>query len=73
MNTNRKISNLIRTEDWLSVWIGAAIIIIGCVAVLGGWFDFSALSFKTWTIGEVLSEKDAAKVVPLGEQLASWA
>lgn len=73
MNTNRKISNLIRTEDWLSVWIGAAIIIIGCVAVLSGWFDFSALSFKTWTIGEVLSEKDAAKVIPLGEQLASWA
>lgn len=73
MNANRKISNLIRTEDWLSVWIGVIIIAIGCTAVLTGWFDFSALSFKTWTIGEVLSEKDAAKVVPLGEQLASWA
>jgi len=73
MNTNRKISNLLRTEDWLSVWIGVIIIAIGCVAVLTGWFDFSALSFKTWTVGETLAEKDAAKVVPLLEQLGSWA
>lgn len=72
MNNNRKISNLIRTEDWLSVWIGVIIIAIGCVAVLTGWFDFSALSFKTWTVGETLAEKDAAKVVPLLEQLGSW-
>lgn len=72
MNGNRKISNLIRTEDWLSVWIGVIIIAIGCVAVLTGWIDFSALSFKTWTIGETLSDKDAAKVVPLAEQLCSW-
>lgn len=73
MTGNRKISNLIRTEDWLSVWIGVFIIAIGCIAVLTGWFDFSALSFKTWTVGEVLSEKDAAKTVPLLEQLGSWA
>jgi uncharacterized integral membrane protein (TIGR00698 family) len=73
MNTNRKISNLLRTEDWLSVWIGVIIIAIGCIAVLTGWFDFSALSFKTWTVGETLAEKDAAKVVPLLEQLGSWA
>lgn len=72
MNNNRKVSNLIRTEDWLSVWIGVIIIGIGCVAVLTGWFDFSALSFKTWTVGETLAEKDAAKVVPLLEQLGSW-
>lgn len=72
MNNNRKVSNLIRTEDWLSVWIGVIIIAIGCVAVLTGWFDFSALSFKTWTVGETLAEKDAAKVVPLLEQLGSW-
>ena len=73
MNTNRKISNLLRTEDWLSVWIGVIIIAIGCIAVLTGCFDFSALSFKTWTVGETLAEKDAAKVVPLLEQLGSWA
>lgn len=70
---NRKVSNLIRTEDWLSVWIGVIIIILGSVAVLTGWFDFSALSFKSWTAGEVLSEKDAAKVVPLMTQLCTWA
>jgi len=71
MKNNRRIANLIRTEDWLSVWIGAIVILIGCVAVLTGWFDFSALSFKTWTAGEVLSAADAAKTVPLGEQLGS--
>lgn len=71
MNKKRKISNLISTEDWLSVWIGVVIIAIGSLSVLTGWIDFSALSFKTWTWGEVLSEKDAAKVVPLSEQLNS--
>lgn len=71
MSNNRRISNLIRTEDWLSVWIGVIIIAVGCISVLTGWFDFSALSFKTWTAGEILSEKDAAKVVPLMEQLGS--
>lgn len=73
MNKNRRISNLIRTEDWLSVWIGSIVIILGCVAVLTGWFDFSALSFKTWTAGETLAAADAAKTIPLGEQLGTWA
>ncbi len=72
MNKKRRIANLIRTEDWLSVWIGAIIIILGCVAVLTGSFDFSVLGFKTWTAGEALSEQDAAKTVPLLEQLSSW-
>ena len=72
MNVNRKITNLFKTEDWLSVWIGAIVIILGCVAVLTGCFDFSALSFKTWTAGETLAAADAAKVVPLGEQLSTW-
>lgn len=40
------------TEDWLAVWIGFAIIAIACVACLTGWFDFSALKFKTWGVGE---------------------
>lgn len=73
MNKNRRISNLIRTEDWLSVWIGAIVIILGCVAVLTGWFDLSVLSFKTWTAGEILAAADAAKTIPLGEQLGTWA
>lgn len=72
MNQNRRISNLLRTEDWLSVWIGAIVITLGAIAVLTGWFDFSALSFKTWTAGEALAAADAAKTVPLGEQLGTW-
>ena len=72
MNTNRRISNLLRTEDWLSVWIGAIVIALGCLAVLTGWFDFSPLSFKTWTAGETLAAADAAKTIPLGEQLGTW-
>lgn len=72
MNDKRRISNLLHTEDWLSVWIGAIVIALGCIAVLTGWFDFSTLKFSTWTIGEALSSADAAKTVPLGEQLSSW-
>ncbi|MBE6230847.1 MAG: putative sulfate exporter family transporter [Bacteroidales bacterium] len=72
MTDKRNFSKLYTTEDWLSVWIGAIVIALGCVAVLTGWFDFSALSFKTWTVGETLGEKDAAKVVPLIQQLGSW-
>lgn len=66
-------SKLFSTEDWLSVWIGFAVIIIGIVAVLTGWFDFSALKFSTWTMGENLSEAAAAKIVPLGQQFVLWA
>lgn len=40
------------SEDWLAVWIGFAIIAIGCISTLTGWFDFSALKFKTWGLGE---------------------
>ena len=40
------------TEDWLAVWIGAVVILLGCVAVLTGWFDFSALKFSTWHFGD---------------------
>ena len=65
-------SDLLRKEDWLACWIGFIIILIGCVAVLTGWFDFSALKFSTWSWGEKLSEAAAAKTVPLGTQLASW-
>jgi len=73
MNKKNNYTNLYRKEDWLSVWIGVIIIALGAIAVLTGWFDFSALSFKTWTVGEALPEKDAAKVIPLAEQLCSWA
>ncbi|MBR4817802.1 MAG: putative sulfate exporter family transporter [Bacteroidales bacterium] len=36
----------------MACWIGFIIILIGAVAVLTGWFDFSALKFGTWTLGE---------------------
>jgi len=58
-------------EDWQAIWIGAIVIIIACFAVLTKAFDFSAIKFATWTLGENLSEAAAAKVVPLGAQLAS--
>lgn len=62
-----------RTEDWLAVWLGCIVIAIACLSVLTGWFDFSALKFSTWAMGEHLSEAAAAKVVPLGEQFAASA
>ena len=65
-------SDLLRKEDWLACWIGFIVILVGCVSVLTGWFDFSALKFSTWRWGEKLSEAAAAKTVPLGAQLASW-
>ena len=65
-------SDLLRKEDWLACWIGFIVILVGCVSVLTGWFDFSALKFSTWSWGEKLREAAAAKTVPLGAQLASW-
>ncbi len=61
-------SDLLKKEDWLACWIGFIVILIGCVAVLTGWFDFSALKFSTWSLGE----KAAVKAVPLGQQLGQW-
>ena len=60
------------TEDWLAVWIGFIVIAVGALAVLTGWFDFSALKFSTWTLGENLTEGQAAKVVGLGAQMGTW-
>ena len=73
MANNKNLSKLWKTEDWLAVWIGFVVIAIGLVAVLTKAFDFSALTFKTWTWGEALSEGQMAKVVPLGQQFASGA
>lgn len=66
------ISRLWKTEDWLTIWIGFIIIIIACVAVLTKGFDFGALNFSTWTMGERPGGAAAAKVVSLGAQFASW-
>ena len=41
-----------KSEDWMACLLGFIVIIVGAVAVLTGWFDFSALKFSTWTLGE---------------------
>ncbi|MCR5277284.1 MAG: YeiH family protein [Bacteroidales bacterium] len=66
-------SKLLHTEDWLAVWIGFIVIAVACVAVLTGAFDFSALKFSTWALGEKLSQAQAANTVTLGAQLGSGA
>ena len=76
METKTKGSNLSRlwkTEDWLACWLGFIVIAIAAVAVLAKAFDFSALKFSTWTVGETLSEAQAAKAVALGAQLGTGA
>lgn len=59
-------------EDWQAIWIGFIIILVACVAILTKAFDFSAINFAKWSVGEHLTEAAAAKAVPLGVQLASW-
>lgn len=61
-----KVSDLWKKEDWLAVWLGFAVIIIACAAVLTKAFDFSALKFSTWSVGE-------AQTASLGSQIATWA
>ncbi|MBQ0129704.1 MAG: putative sulfate exporter family transporter [bacterium] len=41
-------SELYKKEDWLACWLGFIVIALACVAVLTGWFDFSAAKFSTW-------------------------
>ena len=41
-----------KSEDWMACWLGFIVIIIAIISVLTGWFDFSALKFKTWTLWE---------------------
>ena len=62
-------SKLWKTEDWLAVWLGFIVIAIASVAVLTGAFDFSALKFSTWALGEKAAPENAS----LGAQLASGA
>ena len=42
------MSKLFKSEDWLAVWLGFIVIALGCISVLTGAFDFSALKFSTW-------------------------
>ena len=45
-------SKLWKTVDWLAVWIGFIVILVACIAVLTGAFDFSAAKFSTWHLWE---------------------
>ena len=71
--SDSKLSKLWKTEDWLACRLGFIIIAAGAVAVLTKAFDFSALKFSTWALGESLNEAQLAKVVPLGQQLGTAA
>lgn len=62
------ISDLWKKEDWLACWIGAVVIIVACIGVLTGAFDFSATKFGKWQIWE---HKD--DIASLGSQFAEWA
>ena len=62
-----------KSEDWMACLLGFIVILIAAVSVLTGWFDFSALKIGTWSLGESLSEADAAKIKPLLGQLTSGA
>ena len=67
---NKKIrSDFWSKEDWQAIWLGFIIILVACVAVLTKAFDFSAVKFSTWALGEAA----ATKAVPLAEQLGAWA
>ena len=44
-------SQLLHTEDWLSVWIGFIVIIAASIGVLTGAYDFSAAKFSNWGNG----------------------
>lgn len=46
-----KLSDLWKKEDWLAIWIGFIVIILGSVSVLTKAFDFSAAKFSTWGNG----------------------
>ena len=48
MAKNTNWSELYKKEDWLACWLGFIVIAIACIAVLTGWFDFSAAKFSTW-------------------------
>ena len=52
MGKNTNWSELYKKEDWLACWLGIIVIALACVAVLTGWFDFSAAKFSTWYIWE---------------------
>ena len=68
MEKNKTVPAFWGKEDWQAVWIGFIVILLACVAVLTKAFDFSAVKFSTWAVGEAA----ATKAVPLAQQLGAW-
>ena len=68
METVKKAPAFWGKEDWQACWLGFIIILIACIAVLTKAFDFSAVKFSTWSVGEAA----ATNAVSLGEQFGSW-
>lgn len=68
MDSAKKTPDFWCKEDWQAIWIGFIVIAIACVAVLTKAFDFSALKFSTWSLGEAA----ATNAVSIGAQLGTW-
>ena len=61
-----------KSDDWMACWIGFLVILVGAVAVLTGWFDFSALKFSTWTLGEKAAKAAIRAVVRFMGFVVGW-
>lgn len=71
VRNNSNWSDLYKKEDWLAVWIGFIVIILGTLDVLLGWDFFAALKFKTYSLWETLTPEqlESGKYASLGSQL----
>lgn len=67
MEKAKKTPDFWSKEDWQACWLGFILLLIAGIAVLTKAFDFSALKFATWSVGEAA----ATKAVPLAEQLGT--
>ena len=67
----KDLKSKLLSEDWMAVWIGFVIIGIGILSCLTGWFDFSALKFKTWGFGETSSATLSSLAAQFGG-IAFW-
>jgi hypothetical protein len=71
VRNNSNWSDLYKKEDWLAVWIGFIVIILGTLDVLLGWDFFAELKFKTYALWETLTPEqlESGKYASLGSQL----
>ncbi len=57
------------SEDWMACWLGFIVIAIAALAVLTGWFDFSALKFSTWKVAAAENGGNPASLI---DQIKVW-